>query len=191
MMLPERWQKIIDQNGQHVTEWSYLIPWKNCLFLEKIRNYLVANPIDKFDNFTNPGQFYSVRETTKTHTNLFFGNRFTLLRRNRERFFFSKGSRQPIRIIRIIGEWIKVRLNNIISRGLIESWTENWPWKPDLRNRARALGLDVPHDHSPVRAPTRRERVIERAGMGGREVSLERKLFSPPPLIHVANPLNW
>ena len=46
MMLPERWQKVIDQYGQHyrIKLFSYLeeIVFD---FLKKIRNYLVVNPI--------------------------------------------------------------------------------------------------------------------------------------------------
>ena len=48
MMLAERWQKVIDQNGQHYRIKLFSSMKKIVFdFLKKIRNYLVANPIGK------------------------------------------------------------------------------------------------------------------------------------------------
>ena len=42
MMLPERWQKVIDQNGQRITKQSYLVSWKNCLWFSKKNPQLLS-----------------------------------------------------------------------------------------------------------------------------------------------------
>ncbi|KOX74784.1 Histone-lysine N-methyltransferase SETMAR [Melipona quadrifasciata] len=45
MTLPERWQKVIDKNGQYLNKVIFLSKNFEFSFLFKIRNHLVANPI--------------------------------------------------------------------------------------------------------------------------------------------------
>ena len=51
MKLPEKWQKVVEQNGEYVVQFSSWWKWKMCfLFLLKNQKNFWANPIHKRQN---------------------------------------------------------------------------------------------------------------------------------------------
>ena len=45
MKLPEKWQKVVEQNGKYAVQIKFLIKTKNVLFLLKNQRNFLANPI--------------------------------------------------------------------------------------------------------------------------------------------------